>query len=179
MNDNAKIIGGHGKRRERDFYPTPKECVYSLMEQLKLPKETAIWECACGDGAIINALGDLGYLNVRGTDVQTGTDFLLQNDKGNAEWIITNPPFFLAENFIRHAHFLECSFAFLLKSQYWHSVRRKQLFDEMPPNYIFPLTWRPDFTGQKCSLMDMMWCIWTSEAQPTIYRPIKKVTLNV
>lgn len=36
-------------------------------------------------------------------------------------------------------------FAMLLKAQYWHAAKRAQLFCEVPPSYVLPLTWRPDF----------------------------------
>lgn len=56
--DAVKIVGAAGKRRPGDFYPTPRECVYALMDFLDLPKYMEIWEPACGDGAITKALRD-------------------------------------------------------------------------------------------------------------------------
>lgn len=82
--DASKIVGANGNRRKLDFYPTPKECVYALVDFLGIPHDARIWEPACGEGAIINALGDRGYHNVFGTDIQTGTDFL---DEKIGGWI--------------------------------------------------------------------------------------------
>lgn len=173
MFNAAKINGGDGNRRAHDFYPTPKECVYSLLPELQIPRNACIWEPAAGTNAIVNALKEAGYYYVFGTDIQSGVDFLDTNI--GADWIITNPPFTLAEQFIRHALELKVPFAFLLKIQYWNSAKRKKLFDEAPPQYIFPLTWRPDFTGQGNSLMDMMWCVWTpGKSAHTLYKPIYK-----
>lgn len=174
--DPVKIVGANGARMANDFYPTPKECTYALMDYLELPRDVRIWEPAAGDGAIINALSDRGYNNVFGTDIQHGVDFLTEKI-GGVDWIITNPPFFLAEKFIRHAHELGVPFAFLLKSQYWHSAKRQKLFNEIRPACVLPLTWRPDFTGQGNSLMDMCWNVWDPwwyRTVITVYRPLEK-----
>lgn len=175
MTDPTKIVGANGNRRANDFYPTPKECVYALVDFLKMPYSARIWEPACGDGAIVDALADRGYHNVFGTDIQTGTDFLTEK-KGRVDWIITNPPFSLAEKFIRHANEMQVPFAYLLKIQYWNSAKRKSLYDEIRPKAILPLTWRPDFTGQGNSLMDMMWSVWIPmyPMGNTIYQPLEK-----
>lgn len=51
--DSTKIVGAGDKRRKNDFYPTPPECTQALIDFLKIPKGATIWECACGDGAIM------------------------------------------------------------------------------------------------------------------------------
>ena len=86
-----------------------------------------------------------------------------------------------AEEFIRKAASLGKPFAFLVKSQFWHAKRRLSLFDEFPPSYILPLTWRPDFFFKDdhggSPLMDVMWCVWLmphiKETQ-TVYRPLER-----
>ena len=174
-NDAVKIVGANGNRRERDFYPTPKECLYALVDYMDIPKHSMIIEPACGDGAIINALRDKGYKNVFGSDIVFGVDFLEQSDIGNAEWIITNPPFSIADKFIHKAHDLAVPFAFLLKIQYWNSAKRRTLFEQIRPRFVLPLTWRPDFTGQGNSLMDMMWCVWMPDNMDiTFYDVLRK-----
>lgn len=55
---SSTIIGGAGieKRRDLDFYPTPKEVTISLilflMEKGLIENRQTIYEPACGDGAI-------------------------------------------------------------------------------------------------------------------------------
>lgn len=107
-------------------------------------------------------------------------DFLATNLPKDVNWIITNPPFSLADQFIRKAFEHRVSFAFLLKSQYWHAKKRVDLFYEMPPTDICPLTWRPDFLfkkrGKGSPLMDVMWCVWDMDRWPCVteYKPIRK-----
>lgn len=142
----SKIVGGNGNRHERDFYPTPEDVTEALMRVLNLPTNTVIWEPACGDGAIVNVLKRLGYQCI-GTDITTGDDYRLVDMPEGIDWIITNPPFNIAEDFIRQSWKHEKPFALLLKSQYWHAVKRYNLFHECHPTSIYPLTWRPDFCG--------------------------------
>lgn len=178
----SRISGGNSAngRRSGDFYPTPPEVTVALMDFLNLPSNTIIWEPAAGEGDMAGVL--MTFCDeVYATDIIDGTDFL-QSSIDDADWIITNPPFSRAEEFIRRAAQLGKPFAMLLKSQYWHATKRKALFDEIPPSYILPLTWRPDFffkdrtEGKRgCPLMDVMWCVWLTPYRtdlPAIYKPL-------
>lgn len=169
IKDSVKIIGGLGNRRERDFYPTPPDVTQALIDYLKIPRDKLIWECACGDGDMVEVFQQNGYKCI-GTDIKDGYDFLTHSV--DCDWIITNPPFNLSEQFIKRAIDLKKPFAFLLKSQYWHSKRRMKLFEICPPYAVLPLTWRPDFTGQGNSLMDMVWVVWKRPV--TIYEPLER-----
>lgn len=175
MNDSIKIVGGHGKRRELDFYPTPPECTSALIEYLKLKPGLTVWEPAAGEGHMARVLSEHG-LTVISTDIQTGTDFLTASlPDESISWIITNPPFCRSVEFIRHCSELKRPFALLLKSQYWHSAKRKPLFDEIRPSAVLPLTWRPDFSGRGASILDMQWCIWENAwTDTTFYQPLSK-----
>ena len=171
LDNVASIIGGNGQTRPHEFYPTPRECTEALIQFLNIPKGETIWECAVGGGNMEKVFVEYGY-KVIGTDIQTGTDFITAPFR-ECDWIITNPPFSLAEQFIRRANESGRPFAFLLKSQYWHSAKRLKLFKEIPPSYILPLTWRPDFTGRGNSLMDAIWCVWNGE-KGTRYIPLQR-----
>lgn len=144
-----------------------------------------IWEPAVGEGDMLETIRACGYGESFGTDILYGLDFLEAPDTPDIhfgfDWIITNPPFARAEEFIRKAASLGKPFAFLVKSQFWHAKRRLSLFDEFPPSYILPLTWRPDFffkDGHGGSpLMDVMWCVWLMphiKGTQTVYRPLER-----
>ena len=161
-------------RHKNDYYPTPPEVTKALIEFLELPEGTTIWECACGSGDMANVFRNNGYKTIA-TDIAFGMDFLTC-DVQECDWIITNPPFTHAEAFIRRAWEIGKPFAFLLKTQYWHSKKRLPLFLEHKPTCVCPLTWRPDFTGKGNSLMDMIWCVWNPgiSVLPTFYVPLIK-----
>lgn len=178
----SNIVGGNpkNKRRSMDFYPTPRECTDALLDFLDLTPRTRVWECACGQGHIVNVLQERG-LDVVATDIQSGTDFLTAELPQGVTWIITNPPFNVAEKFIERCAQHQVSFALLLKSQYWHAAKRRDLFFRYTPSVILPLTWRPDFTGQGASLMDMSWNVWANGGHCgsyALYRPLEKPRSN-
>lgn len=163
----SRISGGNSARgrRQADFYPTPPEVAVALLQFLNLPKNTTVWEPAAGEGDMAGVLQTY-FETVYATDILDGTDFL-KSSIDAADWIITNPPFSLAEEFIRRAAKIEKPFAMLLKSQYWHASKRMALFEDIPPSYILPLTWRPDFFFKErengnggSPLMDVMWHVW-------------------
>ena len=177
MNDPVKIVGGNGKRKPNDFYPTPPECTIALVNFLRreclLADKDTVWEPACGNGEMVKALRSCG-LCVTASDINSGFDFLDREIEFDGRWIITNPPFSIADKFINRCVELKRPFALLLKSQYWHSKKRLPLFLKAPPRYVLPLTWRPDFTGQKSSLLDMIWVVWCGDHHFTQYIPLQK-----
>ena len=179
MADSLKIIGAHGKRQANDFYPTPSECTIALLEFLEegfliRPGDT-IWEPACGSNAMVDVMREKGYA-VIGTDIINGQDYLTTEIAGDYDWIITNPPFCTAQDFITRSASLKKPFAMLLKSQYWHSAKRLKVFSDIQPTFVLPLTWRPDFLGKGASMMDMIWVVWIGKSPVTYYYPLKKPT---
>ena len=185
MPDNlqgSRISGGNTayKRSVSDFYPTPPEATQALLNFLRLLEGTKVWEPACGEGHMVEVM-EQNRLEVIGTDIQTGTDFLQAEIPNGVQWIITNHPFSLAEQFIRRCIQHKKPFALLLKSQYWHAKKRLELFRQYPPSFICPLTWRPDFMlgkrGCGSPLIDVMWVIW-GETHDTRYVPLEKPILN-
>lgn len=182
------MIGGNGKKERpaSDFYPTPREATIVLLDLIApfLKSGGVIWEPACGENDMVDVMREEGYA-VIGTDILDGTDFLTAQIPEGTEWIITNPPFSLAEQFIRRAYETGLPFAFLLKSQFWHAAGRLPLFRECRPSIIAPLTWRPDFnfkdTGNHGKpLMDVLWCVWLprngllADDNTTRYIPLQK-----
>lgn len=168
-------------RNSTDFYPTPPDVTYALADYLDL-QNRIVWEPACGAGHMSRALSECGAI-VHSTDLHDqgfgvdDVDFLTAELR-DCDWIITNPPFKLAEQFIRRCIEHEKPFAMLLKSQYWHSSRRRPLFESHRPHAVLPLTWRPDFHfGAKggSPTMEVCWTVWHAQpADHTIYMPIKR-----
>lgn len=177
----ALANGGKAEnRRELDFYPTPPEVTEALLDFWKLPP-CAVWEPACGDGAMSKVLQQRGY-TVTSSDLREtgfgdgGVDFLTCEPRPCIA-IITNPPFNLSEAFIRRALAITPNVAMVLKSQYWHAAKRRQLFVDHPPALVLPLTWRPDFMGGErggAPTMEVLWTVWTAGAGQCVYTPLAK-----
>lgn len=183
----SAIVGAQKthKRKEADFYPSPPDVTEALMQFLRLDPETSIWEPACGDGAMSRIL-ERHSNHVSSSDLRDdpsiygrrGVDFL-QVDESDEwfDWIITNPPFNVAEGFIRKSLSITPNVAMLLKSQYWHAASRLQLFNDHPPTFILPLTWRPSFLEKErgnSPLMDVIWVVWRGKTNVTQFQPLPR-----
>ena len=109
----SRIVGGNSAfdRNQSDFYPTPPEATQALLDFLHIPPSMRIWEPACGEGHMVEVMERNG-LEVIGTDIQLGTDFLTAELPEGIDWIITNPPFSLAEDFIKNAVHTMCHLRF-------------------------------------------------------------------
>jgi hypothetical protein len=168
------MLGNTGARKDRDFYPTPKDVTIALMNFLELPKCT-IWEPACGDMAMADVLKSYGH-DVIATDISTGDDFFSTNNVCDA--IITNPPFNLSEDFILKSLKEADLVTMVLKSQYWHAKKRLSIYKNNPPAYVMPLTWRPDFGNGGAPVMEVLWTVWVKGLTGSKYIPLEKPSIN-
>lgn len=190
MNGSVLANKSATDRSATDFYPTPPDVTLALLDFLemdgRLDNNQTIWEPACGTGEMAEAMKEKGYSVFSSDRYPSGygnpiaVDFLA-SEPVEVDWIITNPPFSLAEKFIRHALELDRPFAFLLKSQFWHAKKRLELFEKHPPAYVLPLTWRPDFLCGKKSgspTMECLWTVWLQQECITEYHPLRRPTDN-
>lgn len=190
MSQNLQLTGGTTKRRrELDFYPTPEEVTEALIQTglLGLQEGSSVLEPACGDGAMVRVLERHGY-NVIGSDLRQdcagigGVDFttLAIEDDRSFEAVVTNPPFYVAEQFITQGLKAAPVVALLFKSQFWHAKRRLALFRKHPPAYVLPLTWRPDFLQREKSspTMEVAWTVWIRGSQHCKFFPLEKPSVN-
>jgi len=168
-------------RAREDYYATPAWAAEELLQREKFNGRG--WECACGDGAISRVLERAGY-QVRSSDIRTddniygekGVDFLKEWNK--VDFIITNPPFKLAEKFCIHG--LEClnengKMAIFARLQFLEGQRRyKNLFSRFPPKKIYVFAERVNclYEGKEIEsgLMAFAWFIWEKGymGKPTI-----------
>lgn len=165
----AWLTGGPKYPREdHDFYATrdtrPVHALLDLWQPL-----APVWECACGDGAMVAPLRARG-LEVIATDLidrgcsdgRGGVDFLSQSQP-LAPVVITNPPFKLAEDFVRHGAAIGLDAMALLLPADWFAVleRGENLFVDHPPAAWAPLTRRICWTGQGQPTGKHAWGIWS------------------
>lgn len=134
------IVGYRPKGRPTDdFYPTPVDATTALLDRIKFTH--LVLEPACGDGAISKVLQSRGYY-VASYDLVdhgygiTGVNFLTSKMwTGNA--IITNPPYRLAEAFLRHALDLRPEkIALLLKLQFLEGQKRAPFLESTPLEWV-------------------------------------------
>lgn len=166
---------------KHEFYGTPPAPVEALLRNVALPIGTWL-EPGAGDGAIIRAVNDL---ELRGGPVIDWAAVELQprmarklKDSG-AKWVYTadfrrwvapqryevaigNPPFSLAESFVRHAATMADQVVMLLRLNWLgSSSKRRHLFEQLGMPDVFPLAERPSFQDDGgTDAADYAWFRW-------------------
>lgn len=126
------------KEREKlDFYATNERGIRELLKREKF--NHTIWECACGMGHIGKVLEENNY-KVKATDIcyrgygsKEEIDFF--NVKENDLDIVTNPPFFCANEFLEHALKIskpKTKIAMLFRLAFLEGQKRYKLFKKYP-----------------------------------------------
>lgn len=183
------------KRKKSDFYPTPlagTAAIIPILVQLGVLPGATIGEPACGNGAMARILKRDGGYKVIASDLRHtgyglgGVDYLkpdedsgwtIAAEQGLLDAIVSNPPFDVAEAFIRKAVGQAPLVAMLLKSNYWNTERGLKFYDQgFGPTGRYDVTWRLAFLEEergKAPLMDCSWFVWR-RGDPMIDRPLPK-----
>ena len=170
-NVGVAMVGGNGKRRKDDFYPTPFGSTRPMLPILQDVFPRRVWEPFCGQGHMSQVLREDGYDVVSTDKVRRGygtqLDFM-QSARPLASAIISNPPFIIIDEILDHAlNLLGVEhIAFLLPLSFWCAKGRVDLFEQNTPALVLPATWRIDSTGQKRPTMNFQWIVWTSALPP-------------
>lgn len=119
--------------RKDDFYETPPCATQTLLRVEALPP--AMWEPCCGKGAISDVLKAAGHFVVS-TDLvdrgygEAGVDFLMETRAPSGiDTIVTNPPFKLADDMVRHGLRLVPRVIMLLRWAYAEGAGRSDIID--------------------------------------------------
>ena len=161
------------ERRTDDAYMTPAWCVRRLLDVWQPRGKSGILvEPAVGTGNIVRAIGTepFAWLTYDIREVQpvgemhvTGDFLLAPAPSGtDAEAVVTNPPYCLAEEFVRHSRacFPNAELVFLLRIAFLASASRLPLWRDVGTPDIFVLPNRPSFTGGGTDSADYAWFIW-------------------
>ena len=150
------------ERNEYDFYPTPVTVVDSLFKHIDQSKVQSFLEPCRADGVIYNRVNCCikTYCEIR----ELIPKDYLKRTMGKFDLIVTNPPFSIAEDFLRKS-IKECDdkgcVAYLLRINFLGSQKRKKLWQEIgTPNKFIVLSKRPSFTGKGTDSTEYAWFIW-------------------
>jgi len=110
------------KAKKCNDFQTPPIALEPLVPYL--PRR--VWECACGEGLLVEHLMLQGF-EVLASDIKDGHNFLSWCPPLNSfDCIVTNPPYTLKDDFLKRCYMLQKPFALLLplttlegKRQYW------------------------------------------------------------
>jgi hypothetical protein len=162
-----------------DAYWTCNEAIRSLiaLEDGRIPRQ--IWEPAAGTGAIVTPLCEEGYAVTASDIFDYGlpgcliADYLTAAVPPDVEGVITNPPFRLAEAFLRKALFEVNYVALLVRTNFvMEGVRRKTLLTFHPPTRLWlsarrlPMMHRHNWNGRRSSSnTPHAWAVWQRRAR--------------
>ena len=142
-------------RKQADFYPTPLPATRQFLTALEKHRPDIrgghVWEPAAGDGAMARVLREVfgtvvcsdaysyGLKDCEEMDFLSPLDTKIKLWTPNS-WVITNPPFHSAGDFVRMAFMRGAeNVAILARLQFVESrARWNSLFCERPPAMIFP-----------------------------------------
>lgn len=133
-------------RPSSDFYPTPHGATKALLQHERFPG--AIWEPAAGHGDICEVLRSEGFTEIFTSDKHNHLGGPIHDaygdftgmDRGDrrVDHIVTNPPYGVAEKFIRHALTqADSKVAMLLRLAFLESITRRPFFDDNPPARVW------------------------------------------
>jgi len=171
-----------------DYFPTPPWATRALCEWLKRHKirlsARTVWEPACGEGYMTRPLGEY-FGRVIATDIHDRratfpdqdavSDFLLDwpdPDRPAADWIVTNPPFNNAEDFVRLA--LERAaegVAILVKQQFLEGVGRyRGLWSRYWPTWVLQFAERVPILENRVdpeasTNQSYIWVVWIRDGK--------------
>jgi hypothetical protein len=165
------------ERDPHDWYVEPYECSAALFSVEEF--EGSIWDPACGIGRIVESARSAGFQSI-GTDlVSRGpicsriSDFLCREYTPEFSNIVTNPPFRLAEEFIREAIEILPSKGKLaaILPLVWLSgfSSKRDWLPRSPLKTVYPLSPRPSMPPGKVieagirpgnGTKDFAWLVW-------------------
>lgn len=143
-----------------------------------------VWEPACNRGFMARPLAEY-FGTVRASDIhhygwegqQQTVDFLFPGEDEAVGWVITNPPFRLAEQFVEKARRIaKVGCAVIVRSAFLESVGRyENLFRDNPPAIIAQFTERVvmvkgriDPTGSTATAY--CWLVWLRDEKSTSFK---------
>lgn len=186
---HAVMAQRHESHDSLDDFPTPPWATRALIEHvIKKIRPTypldrmTCWEPACNRGYMAKPLAEY-FKTVRATDVhdygwegqQEVRDFLIPM-QGDAryDWVISNPPFRLAAQFIDRALDVSgSSCAMLVRTSFLEGVDRfNRLFDKYPPEIVAQFVERvPMVKGRHdpaaSTATSYAWLVWCWGVEPT------------
>lgn len=166
-------------RHEDDFQPTPPEPTLALLhaEKHKLKVWTndgklPVWEPAAGDGAMTRIIEAAGYHVISGDIRNRGLPGVVIEDffeaPKRADVIITNPPFNMVNWRDGQGRWIEYAIdtlavgymALLLPWNWPGAAGLKDIWHRFPPQRVYLMRWKIDFSGQGSPPMLNAWFVW-------------------
>lgn len=171
---------------ESDDFPTPPWATRALIEHIisvERVKNQICWEPACNRGYMSRPLNEY-FGHVMDSDVEDYgyggvTDFLNANlaleCKVPVHWVITNPPFNKAQQFIEQGlRVASDGVAMLVRTSFLEGIMRYQtLFLKNPPDIVAQFSERVPMVKGRCdakasTATSYAWMVWYVDPHPDV-----------
>jgi len=171
------------KRNDSDFYITPDKTIKNFLNNYYELNFPLLDPCA-GNGAFPKVIRESGYTNHTITCVESRkeeynnllqytdkneihiADFLTWNHSHAFQTIISNPPFSLAEEFIKKCFEISrdnTEIIMLLRLAFLESQKRYDFWQQYPVNELYVLSDRPSFTGHGTDATAYGFFVWKKD----------------
>lgn len=190
---HAVMAARHEPSDSLDFFPTPPWATRALIEHVLIPggrtraeiAASVVWEPACGADHMVRPLSEY-FRETIGTDVHdyghaAVHDFLMPylpkivEARPGPHWVITNPPFRLATEFVlRGIEVADHGVAMLVRTAFLEGVtRHRDLFSARPPIVVAQFSERvPMVKGRldpaASTATSYAWIVWSGRQYPRL-----------
>ena len=176
---HAVMSQRHEKKDSLDYFPTPPWATRALFQSVILPMgfvpyNDVCLEPACGGGHMVKVLQEY-FDKVESCDIADYgqdriADFLSKDVEQECDFIITNPPFNLAEEFVIKALSMTRKLvAVFARTQFMEGIGRyERLFKPNPPTIIAQFTERVPIVKGRLSATastatSYAWFVWRTD----------------
>lgn len=169
---------------DSDYCPTPAVCARVLTSLLPIGADDLVVDAGAGQGVFSQAVYDLHGASPRAVDafadrypglhtlkaagvvrevVKKRFQDLRASRERRPDWIVSNPPFSQAEEFVTHALFLAREgghVAVLLRHGFLVTADRAHHRRRFPPFRIYDMQTRPQFYGNGSDSAEYAWIVY-------------------
>lgn len=173
-----------GKRIAADFYATPKDCIKNFLDHYGAINGRVL-EPSAGNGNIVEVVKNSGENIVTSVELRAEEadnlqavsdeviigDFLKLKTGEKFDYIIGNPPYSLAQEFIEKCFEIaddNTKIIMLLRTSFLESRKRHDFWQKHPVNGLYVLSKRPSFTGAGTDATSYSWFVWDGTNKQTI-----------
>jgi len=135
-------------RVEGDYYPTPEWCTRLIAGKISWCEVRTVGEPCAGGGAILRCIPNLVTYT---REISEGLDYF-KHSLPDVDLIITNPPYNLAEEFLKRSLKEARCVVYLLRVNFLGSSKRKEFLTANRPSHLYVHSERPSFVDvcDKC-----------------------------